>query len=151
MQDAIYKPHQVNDEVFTVLYCIEQPFLPICVKCIVKNVARMSSTTTYYHLMPIECITAMPNIVTIRCINLKIQQIKDITMHFDNELTLNWPQQFVTFNDNWYIDAQHHSVYADINEAVSIIHNLNNSLMQQLSTVIADLGKQNAALFNKIQ
>jgi hypothetical protein len=145
MQDAIYKPCHINDEVFLILIAQEQPYKPVLFKCIVKNIVRVSVTATYYHVMPIELLTSVTDQLTIRCVS-KYHQIKDITVDYDKASKLNWCQQFATFNDNWFIDAQQHAIYATLQQAIIVIHNLNNKLMQELYTVIADLSTQNNEL-----
>lgn len=141
MQDAIYKPHQINDEVFLIVYCQEQPFRPILFKCLVSSY-NQKPKTTIYNLQPLIIITDIPDTVTLRC--LSGGKVKDITFVYDNQNKFNWVQQFT--NKELLIESQQQSIFEDLSEAIKMINKLNNSMIMRLNNEIIAMMEQNNKL-----
>jgi hypothetical protein len=136
MQHTIYKPHQINDEVFCIFITPELPMLPLLVKCLVSNYVSFGNTT-YYHVLPLKLIESNDFIksnceqLTFRTID-KFAHIKDVTIIYDSTNNLTWSQQFALNYDNLLLDVQMQSVFDDFNIALTVIHNIYANILNQL-------------------
>lgn len=144
MQDAVYKPHQINDEVFLILYVQEQPYRPILLRCIVQGVDRQKKTTFYY-TQPVEVFTEVPEVSTIRCINRKTEKYKDISVFNDSD-NLSWVQFFSNKFDEWLIDSPQSAVFDTKREAIEMINKLNMSIITRLNNEVIAILNQNTTL-----
>ncbi|WIC41282.1 hypothetical protein MA9V1_018 [Chryseobacterium phage MA9V-1] len=151
MQDAFYKPRQLKDEVFCVIYAREQMFKPVLIRGSVVNFVRFSDVSTYYHIQPLEMLGSFEPTLTLRYINATTKRCKDITFSFDaSNVRLNWAQQFAVENPDYLLDCQHWSVFGDLKSAVESIHNLNNSAILKIASEMQALTAQNDELYKLI-
>lgn len=145
MQYAIYKPHLIASEVFSVFYTKENPYLPYLVKCLVSGVNVVKDKDTYYHLTPLQFISGKPtDSMTLRCVN-KLGKSKDITFKIDHDSSLNWVQQFA-LNDDLYLEMYQYAIFDNINDAIDLINKLNNGLIQELTEATGNIINQNNEL-----
>jgi hypothetical protein len=155
-QDAIYKPHDIGDEVFVILLALELPYNPLLFKCKVSNIARISTNSTYYHLQPMQLIESDEFIkshcskLTFRTIRKRPFAIKDTCIEYDSDSHLTWSQQFALNYDNLLLDAKMQVISDNLQDAINLIHKINQQIVTTLNDSISELLKRNITYYTNL-